>query len=936
MSEEEPLEQNIERLIRAYGGSNPMAEQDKKDVLAALAKSNASQRVHPLFRWLAAAAAILLIATAAVITIRSRPDQPINIPPELAEMTAEQLLELHRDPSASAYKPEVIEAALRQALDRLAPADVIQLARVATAIDRAERLQIASQRAAPPVQPVMDFIGGPRRLFPEVIEDSNLFVHARVAGVTLDVEALKEALIRQEMLGRLEDFMNSYRVTVQLEVIDALPAGSLAPGSTLTVPAVLAEDQLNALKEGSEYYIAMTDRAGEPRFLLYFSGVYPVDPTDAARAELWPFFTDAQDILLFGNTPSQETIDYWVARMQGETLPLALEYMALLRDELIPVGALTDAVERRYAEEIAYIQTEVAVVSERNKLVFEKAINLLLRAGDENSIQHMLDLLDADIALADRGIIWRRVRFNDSKLLSLLVRMKIATAPGNLSDRLIETYVKYKDTPLVLQTWEQRNLQERQARFAQSLMTEIVNQAATMDDEDVTAMLREIFAHPGDFGISEIEPIARLWSILGARDSAAIRSYLEEFLADPTLEYVGVAPGPDFADTPFACEQSAFEVLQSLRGSGQLTHEELMSWLLLTYERHKDNRSCLNFTVNTLGDILQPTDTVCIPLLTELLLMDKPHWAVPQIIAQHMPNPALAEPIRKALEKGAFNGTSTASLIAALYACGQEEQAITEALERLTEPLNREDRRVLRNQLGRNASLVLFLGTSGRKELLPLIEEYTRPEYVATWNQVAIDLGDPAIRFRLDELRQNAIMALARLGGKSSIKSLRRLYDSPDIRVRIVSALALYYLGDKTGEELVSRFADGTHRLLPEVATRWHVDLAGGTAFQSIVGSYLRNERTDELWLTKLTHDIEREDTNVESAFFRNHRAEILDIAVAQLDNPSRETRGFAAELLRNATGHNFGFHPSQYPRQQEQIVQQWRDYLDTETTANR
>ena len=226
---------------------------------------------------------------------------------------------------------------------------------------------------------------------------------------------------------------------------------------------------------------------------------------------------------------------------------------------------------------------------------------------------------------------------------------------------------------------------------------------------------------------------------------------------------------------------------------------------------------------------------------------------------------------------------------------------------------------------------MLFLGRTQRDYLIPIIEEYTQQKYIEKYREVFAGLDNMRMDFCLDQLRQNAIMAFARLGGKSSITRLRQLYDSHDIRVRIVAALALYYNGDKTGERLLRHFVEGTHRSFPEIEIRWHVDLAGGTAFQSVINSYLRSELTDDLLLEKLTYYVDNADTNIESSFFKGYKREILGILIEQLNSSNRSTRGHAHDMLQKATGQNFGFQPDRYAGQQEEAIQRWRAYITKE-----
>ena len=731
--------------------------------------------------------------------------------------------------------------------------------------------------------------------------------------------------------------MSNYRVAIHLEVIDTLPAGSLEAGKTITLPAVLWEDQLNKIREDSEYFFAMVQNNVGPRFLEYFSGVYPVDYNNPASNELWRFFSDAQDIFLFGNHPKQETIDYWISKLNGETFLLTLEYMDTLPNELVPASPIMDAIELRYRDLISRVERDIdeaGRISNNNMPLFEKGMNLLLRSDDKDSINRMLSLFNEDTVLGEVGILWRRIHESNRRLLSLIVRLVIASEENDLSDRLIETYIKYKDTPLVISSSNTSYLRDRQIRFVHSLLAEIIDQAGAIADEDIMSMLLGIIERLSGFGLYDAPTFGKIWRILASSKDYDMRSYLEEFIADPNLSDISVFPPSDknyYEYSQFEFERAAFQTLRPLPGSNRPTRKELLDMLLVIYKRNEDNRSCLNFTVNTLQDILRPEDTECIPILTEMLLMDEPHWAVPSIIAQRMPDPSLVPVVRTAMEREVFESTGVSSLIEALFVCGAKDEAITKALGILAKPLREDTSSNLYRDINRNASIVLFLGRTQRDYLIPIIEEYTQQKYIEKYREVFAGLDNMRMDFCLDQLRQNATMAFARLGGKSSIPRLRQLYDSHDIRVRIVAALALYYNGDKTGERLLRHFVEGTHRSFPEIEIRWHVDLAGGTAFQSVINSYLRSELTDALLLEKLTYYVDNADTNIESSFFKGYKREILGILIEQLNSSNRSTRGHAHDMLQKATGQNFGFQPDRYAGQQEEAIQRWRAYITKE-----
>ena len=775
MKNDDALNKNIEKLISLHGREQKMDEQQKKKIVEKLITIDTRDTVVEVsnfnnFHKIAIAALVILVPAVIAMYLLVFSQKKIEIPPELVSMSLDELVKLNYDSSQNSFDPEIVKYALQQALEKAAPEEVIKIAK---SLDSG-RPKGQSALIAPPEHP-LPHLGYIRKAFREVVEESDLFVHARVISCNLNVDDIISALVEKEKFSSFEDFTTRYKVSIQLEIIECLPEGTYKAGKILTIPTVLYEDQLNKLQNNSEYFFAMVKQGDrEPVFLDYFSGVYTLDTNSSNIPEMWKFFADAQKILLMKQHPEPEVIDYWGSRLESNAHELAEEYLDMLRNESV------------------------------------------VKAANENT--------------------------NEST---------------------------YK------------------------------NDMALQEDEYLD-----------------------------------IRSSLEGFLIDPNRDSTNKQYS---LMNRFQAEQNAFKSLENLPDFARPSHEEMVHYLVLIYERNKENESCRNFAVNTMRDFLEPTDVECVPLLTQMLLMDKPPSAIPKIIINRIPDPSLVPAIRAAISLNNFNRSSAGELFEALYTCGQKDEAITKSLEILSGPVREDTSMNMLDDLGRDAALILFLGKTQRQEVLPVINEYTGLEYIKKYKGFYNDIAGIVIDFTLDELRQNAIIALARLGGKTSIPRLREIYNTTDdIRAKLVSAVGLYYNGDKTGEILLRHIVEGTHRSVPDIAIRWGHDISDGTVFQDIIKSYLRNELTDALWLEKLTYYIDRadaeiiSDTNIESGFFKEHRREILDIMVEQLDNRNLATRQFAQEILQKATGQYFGFDSGRYAGQQEEIVQKWREYINT------
>ncbi|MBN1973776.1 MAG: HEAT repeat domain-containing protein [Sedimentisphaerales bacterium] len=954
MEKKDFFEENIKNLIFSHGEELKMDEEQKKKIIEHLITKSKNGQIKEKSRFynfqkLAIAAAVVLVPALIAIYLLMFSSQKIEIPPELASMSVEELVKLNYDSSQNTYDTNIVKYALKQALEKAPPEEVIKIAKSLIGKEMREM----SQLAAPPVHPVSDSIGYARKTFQEVVEESNLFVHARLINCNLNVEDIIAALVDKEKFGREEDYMSKYKVTIQLYVIDSLPKNMLKKGKTITIPTVLYEDQLNAIKKNSDYYFAMVQNKGNvPAFLGNFSGVYPVDFNKPANIELWQFFKDAQDILLAGQSPKLETIDYWISKLEGDTLKLALEYIEILPYDLIPSKSLMDSIELKYQDLllqkentvvnaskngerdlIFFAYNETRKLSYDNITVFEKAMSLFLRKGDIESMKKMLQLFEEDIKLGDNSFLWSQIE--RAELQSLIIRMVASVEEINIGERLLNLYKRYKDIPLATGPYSRNSLSFAQPYFSGRLFAAVIDNVIKMPIEDVQPMLLDILDSPLDFKLYDAPTFKKIWGALSLSGSFDMRSYLEEFLAEPNLADINVYPPADKNYHEYSLsvfEEAAFDVLQSLPSNKRPARKELLNHLIQIFERNKgENRYFINKKLKT---ILRPEDTEILPVLKYFLSMDyKPNTAngTEDIIIDIMHDPSLVPYIKAAIDKIPDNSDEI-SLLMALYACGEEEYVISKALEIFAEPLREDNARNLLDDLRLRSYLILFLGKTQQTDLLPLIEKYTTKEYDEKYRDFSDDLTGRVIGYTLNDLMQNAIMALARLGEKSSIPRLREIYHTTDdIRVRIVSALALYYNGDKTGEKILRYFVEGTQRNVPEIEMRWFVDLNGGAAFQSVIKSYLRNELTDALWLEKFTYSLDRADTDIETNFYKEHRREILNKVVEHLNNKDREVRGIAIEMLRKATGQNFGFDSGRYAGQQEDIIQRWREYLKSE-----
>ncbi|MCP4707087.1 MAG: HEAT repeat domain-containing protein, partial [Planctomycetes bacterium] len=225
-------------------------------------------------------------------------------------------------------------------------------------------------------------------------------------------------------------------------------------------------------------------------------------------------------------------------------------------------------------------------------------------------------------------------------------------------------------------------------------------------------------------------------------------------------------------------------------------------------------------------------------------------------------------------------------------------------------------------------STILFLGTTGDASLTEVVEPFTRDKEMDGLHEINTRLGG-LHDFTVNQVQQNAVLALPRLAGESAIPRLQQLYEHEDIFIRILAALSLYSLGDNSGYELLSHFVNHTQCLVPEIDRRWSVDLAGGSSFQDPI-IYLQSPRTDKLLLQRLCHSLDTGDRSVfESYYFRKYWDQILPVLADHLDSRDRNTRKNAHSVFKLLTDQDFGFQEDRFAGQQDEVIERWKAYIE-------
>jgi len=411
------------------------------------------------------AAAIVLIAVS-VSLIYWISNKGIQIPPELASMSTEELIKLHYESGDSEFSAEVIEAALKQSLETSDPEQVIQIAK---GLSKNKGIEERAELMAPPHHPI-PHVGYTQTTFHDVLEKTDFFVHANLGEIAINVDDIIKTLLEKKQFQEEDsEFFRLYRVTIPLEIIKTQPEGVYQSGDIVALKAAINKDKLNALRSHTEFYFGMTlNKNNEPGFL----GVYAVDNDNPANVEFWQFIADVQDMLQCQNIPTQEVIDYWISKLTGATFELALEYMDVLPDERIPASALMDTIETEYYALVPKVQQGYKELEEKGQInnpylverkireisssstgLFIKVMELLLRTGDRDSINRMLVLFDSDIDYGDRSaLLWRFNLQYDIQFKVLIVRLlEMIDDDVVLSDHLWDLYEANRDA-----TWRDR------------------------------------------------------------------------------------------------------------------------------------------------------------------------------------------------------------------------------------------------------------------------------------------------------------------------------------------------------------------------------------------------------------------------------------------------------------------------------------------------
>ncbi|MHC4388639.1 MAG: hypothetical protein ACYSX1_08520, partial [Planctomycetota bacterium] len=295
-----------------------------------------------MIRIAAAAVIIAVVAVGLMLWLPTR-EAEIEIPPELAKMPVEELLEIHFGKTESSFHSSLVAAVVAKALDKLSAREILAIGQK---YGKGRDLAFCMIATLPPA-------------LSEIVEACDFVVHARVEQVDLDVSDLKAAIIHKQQ-NQLSIYSGApVKTTVQLNVLGSHPSLPSNVGEKIHFTPVFLSENINLLEEGKEYLIALNHHDGLFWLQKWRRGVYPVDPNGAMVANLrngpmlidkvWAFIMDAYDAIHEGALPSDEILDSWLAKLQSDDVTdclTAIEYFNTLPEPVAPQELVMDAMER--------------------------------------------------------------------------------------------------------------------------------------------------------------------------------------------------------------------------------------------------------------------------------------------------------------------------------------------------------------------------------------------------------------------------------------------------------------------------------------------------------------------------------------------------------------------------------------------------------------
>jgi hypothetical protein len=989
MKGQDSIEENLESLGRAIAGDDSIVENVMSRIEAKSIAGPRPGRAKNIWRTLRHSRATKL-AAAAVIVVSvligvSRFGDSIDGSSQVfASMPVTALLDLYVRQSETHVNRADVVTALKEVVAGLSPADIVETGAEGTSTGAT----LASFRERG---------GGWQIPVSQVVEASDVVVEARVNEVILDrgdlvgvlatkyvsyasdqadLEGLKvdnewrDALWNRcvDMLAEeygpvdryAEYFGKRAKAIVELEIIAVHPLGIVQPGQKVRIRPVFDKEQVNFLEQGKEYVMGLKHHEGSFWLLPESIGMYPVDPNsgtvsgfircdltsaDEARSrtlgpsssepsgsaderivpialdEAWQLVMDIYDAVQEAKHPEGEVLDYWLAKLGSEDFIdcwMAVEYLGTLARPPVEPGTIIDAIERHLRASSGGDPDEESPANlnsfYQRTTFFTEALDLLLLVADEPAVDRMLALYQQ--AVLSPEPVFHEVRENEDDVMANIFRLTLKHPGPKRRERFVWLF-----SPFVAQ--DDYGIRHELTPMLPWLL-------GTAEGGDIDQLLLDMVEDRASFGISGVEHIEEyvgaIWMAAARRGLPEVGRYLEQVLAEPSTVIIESEDEQVEQQQIIELAQQAYHVyICAAQAHGLITRSKALQMLMEQYEQdNKSIRKGNTSIVGSIAELIEPQDRELIPFLAETLASER---LAPIILAaERIFDPCLVPAIIEALEAGArylYAGPEemTSMLLEALFYSGAEQQAVEIALAELDKPVTDGE------DLQRPTFLIKFLGTTGDESLIPVVEHFTRDDVIEQFRQ---ENPGGAV-----ELQRSAVLALARLGGESAIPRLQQVYESGDIYIRIPTALALYYLGDDTGNELVEHFANHTERSVHDIEMQWDYWKGCSEIFQLPL-MYLRSPRTDALLFGRIqdlrhwfSTNFRLGDYGYGYAFVKEHKQQALPVIVEQLVSKNREARKCANRTLKELTGRDFGFRDDRFAGQQGQVIQRWRAYIE-------
>ena len=746
----------------------------------------------------------------------------------------------------------------------------------------------------------------------EIVEMAEHMAHVRILGSTIDKDHLIENILQKRWGGLL--------VTLEFKVMESHPP---LEDETISVRGTLGRDALDRIEQGREWLIALR-RQGDAWGPIY-SLVYQVEDGEVRRfvqggplplGKAWEMIRGLHARIHGTAEQKAAATEKWLQRLTDGSLTdclAAVEYLSSLPDPVVPAEVIVGAIERQREGLLARLDSDGWGTMPREGRSFT---SFAAKVADDRTVEHMMELYTEDLSAPRSALVG---------LGMPMVRLVLSVPGPNRAERFLLLYEK----KVVSHARKERVTQVFNRPLAED-KREAIKALENVSGDDIDQILMMMFAEPQRFRLYTTLHLRRVLDILAKRGNTAIKKPLEQFLADPEGVSLGVRHYEDVEGTVKMVRGILLTLAQNQVRSGDRENE-----LRQLIKAYGEGRTWVSRRIRWL---IRPEDKEAIAMLREM-----PMHRVAHIVAYKVPDPSFVPLLTEAARTD-----TRPHYLEALVACGAREEAISLARDALVRDPNEDDIRSFKHDITNRHQCILFLGTHGTssergfvKSLMdpstiePLHEahkrvytqELARPKKP---NEGFVDRRKPNREAMVDTFRSHALMALARMRDRSVIPQYKVRYAMGDIRTRVRAAVALYYLGDHTGAELLHPFVQHNERSVREINDLYLTH--GVTAdFQHAI-RYFRSPQTDALFLERIRNGLGDGDHDLARnfAFAKDHEAELLPLLVDYLESRDRKARHQAYWALKAITGLEFGFDERKLADEQSEVVAKWRDYLRT------